>query len=177
MRQDQTGHSSNTTTVITKHVTHDSRLTTQDSLEAALYDVHTTLGELLVAADEQYAAVAADDRTRIDSVTRQQERLSARLARAEARRQELIGTTSTDWTAHLPEDVAARVADLKAAIGSAVLDLKAKQAQTADLLKQKIELANDTINFLRRLVTQPAPTYTGRGMSSARHSVLVDSRA
>jgi flagellar biosynthesis/type III secretory pathway chaperone len=151
--------------------------TTQSPLESALHDVHTTLGQLLVAADEQYAAVAADDRTRIDSVTRQQERLSARLARAEARRQELLGTTSPDWSAHLPEDVAARVTDLKGAIASAVVELKARQAQTADLLKQKIDLANDTINFLRRLVTQPAPTYTGRGMTSARHSVLVDSRA
>jgi flagellar FlgN protein len=151
--------------------------TTQSPLEAALHDVHTTLGQLLVAADEQYAAVATDDRSRLDSVTRQQERLSARLARAEARRQELLGSTSTDWTAHLPEDVATRVADLKGAIGSAVLELKAKQAQTADLLKQKIDLANETINFLRRLVTQPAPTYTGRGLTSARQSVLVDSRA
>lgn len=152
--------------------------TTQSPLESALHDVHTTLGQLLVAADEQYCAVAADDRTRIDSVTRQQERLSARLARAEAHRLQLVQADApADWTANLSGDAAARVSELKVAIGAAVHELKSKQAQTADLLKQKIDLANDTINFLRRLVTQPAPTYTGRGMTSARHSVLVDSRA
>src|SRR5438477_263420 len=52
--------------------------------------VHATLAELLVAADEQNAAVVAHDRDRLESVTRQQERLSARLARAESRRIELL---------------------------------------------------------------------------------------
>jgi flagellar biosynthesis/type III secretory pathway chaperone len=148
----------------------------QSPLEAALHDVYTTLSQLLVAADEQYAAVAADDRARIDSVTRQQERLSARLARAEAQRRQLA-PDPTEWTANLPLDSATRVSDMKAAIAQLVLELKARQAQTADLLKQKISLANDTIRFLRQLVTQPAPTYTGRGLAANRQSVLVDSRA
>jgi flagellar biosynthesis/type III secretory pathway chaperone len=150
----------------------------QSPLEAALHDVFATLSLLLVAADEQYAAVAADDRERIDSVTRQQERLSARLARAEAQRIHLTGSgTPTDWTANLPLDVATRLDELNSSIASAVRELKARQARTAGLLTDKIELASNTLTFLRRLVTQPAPTYTGRGMSTAGQSVLVDSRA
>ena len=58
----------------------------QSPLEEALVNVHTALAELLVAADEQHAAVVAHDRDRLEGVTRQQERLSARLARAESRR-------------------------------------------------------------------------------------------
>jgi hypothetical protein len=146
----------------------------QSPLEAALHEVQATLSQLLVAADEQYAAVAANDRERLESVTRQQERLSARLARAEARRIQLVGTN--DWTANLPIETAARVLYLKEAIGTAVLDLKARQEQSANMLKQQIDLASQTINFLRRLVTQPDPTY-GRGLNQARHSVLVDGRA
>lgn len=150
----------------------------QPPLEAALRDVHATLAQLLLAADEQYAAVAADDRQRIDSVTRQQERLSARLARAEAQRIALLtDSTGEDWTTRVPEDARAPVAELKSAIAATVLQLKARQSQTADLLRQKIDLTNQTIGFLRRLVTQPDPTYTGRGMATASHSVLVDSRA
>jgi flagellar biosynthesis/type III secretory pathway chaperone len=146
----------------------------QSPLEAALHEVQATLTQLLVAADEQYAAVAANDRERLESVTRQQERLSARLARAEARRMQLVD--NNEWTVNLPADSASRVLNLKAAIRTVVLDLKAKQEQTANLLRQQIDLASQTINFLRRLVTQPDPTY-GRGMTAARHSVLVDGRA
>jgi flagellar biosynthesis/type III secretory pathway chaperone len=148
----------------------------QSPLEAALHDVYATLGQLLLAADEQYAAVAADDRERIDSVTRQQERLSARLARAEAERVQIVGS-ATDWTANLPADTAHRVLDMKSAIAATVQDLKDRQARTADLLKQKIDLANNTLNFLRRLVTQPPATYSGRGITTGSQSVLVDSRA
>jgi flagellar biosynthesis/type III secretory pathway chaperone len=153
--------------------------TTQSPLEAALHDVHATLTLLLAAADEQYAAVAADDRARIDSVTRQQERLSARLARAEAQRIHLTrdASNAADWSANLPREVAARVDELKTSIALAVRELKVRQAQTAGLLTDKIDLASNTLNFLRRLVTQPAPTYTGRGMNTNGHSVLVDSRA
>jgi multidrug efflux pump subunit AcrB len=153
-------------------------VTTQSPLEAALHDVHATLTMLLAAADEQYAAVAADDRVRIDSVTRQQERLSARLARAEAQRIHLTrDAVNTDWSANLPQEVAARVDDLKASIAIAVRELKARQAQTAGLLTDKIDLASNTLNFLRRLVTQPAPTYSGRGLTTGGQAVLVDSRA
>src|ERR1700739_4165368 len=86
----------------------------QSPLEAALSDVHATLAELLQAADEQHAAVVARDRNRIESVTRQQERLSARLARAEARRIELLGGNSlSDVIARLEEPRATRVKVLR----------------------------------------------------------------
>lgn len=148
----------------------------QSPLEVALHDVQATLVQLLVVADEQYAAVAANDRERLESVTRQQERLSAQLARAEAHRIQLLGT-SESWTADLPSDAANRVLTLKAKIAEAVVELKARQAPTASLLRQQIDLASQTINFLRRLVTQPNPTYSQQGMLAARHSVLVDGRA
>jgi flagellar biosynthesis/type III secretory pathway chaperone len=148
----------------------------QSPLEVALHEVQATLAQLVLAADEQYAAVAANDRLWLDSVTRQQERLSARLARAEATRLQLLGQTS-DWTAGLPRESANRVLNLKAGIAAAVLELKTRQAQTAALLKQQIDLAGQTINFLRRLVTQPNPTYSQQGMLAIRQSVLVDGRA
>src|SRR5437016_7603532 len=45
---------------------------------------------LPISADEQHAAVVERDRDRLESVTRQQEHLSARLARAEAKRLEVL---------------------------------------------------------------------------------------
>jgi flagellar biosynthesis/type III secretory pathway chaperone len=148
----------------------------QSPLEAALHDVQATLSQLLVAADEQYAALAANDRERLESVTRQQERLSARLARAEAQRMQLVDGAE-DWTSNLPSETAIRVNAMKVAIGEAVVELKSRQAQTASLLKQQIDLASQTINFLRRLVTPTNATYNPRGMVAARQSVLVDGRA
>jgi hypothetical protein len=147
------------------------------SFEAVLHEVQDTLAQLLVAADDQHAALADNDRGRLESVTQQQERLSARLARAEARRIALVGHSSADWTSGLPEDAAQRVLELKASIGQSVLELKTKQALAAGLLEEQLELTSQTISFLRRLVTQPQPTYTGRGRVSARQSVLVDGRA
>jgi hypothetical protein len=147
------------------------------SFEAVLHEVQATLAQLLVAADEQHAALAANDRAWLEGVTQQQERLSARLARAEARRIELVGHSTADWTNGLPADAAQRVLELKTSIGESVLELKAKQALAAGLLEDKLELASETIDFLRRLVTQPHPTYSGRGKVTAGHSVLVDSRA
>ena len=55
-----------------------------------LLDVHASLVDLRAAADEQYAAVVADDRDRLEAVTRLQERLSSRLGRAETKRLELL---------------------------------------------------------------------------------------
>jgi flagellar biosynthesis/type III secretory pathway chaperone len=150
----------------------------QSPLEDALHLVHATLDELLVAADQQHEAVVAQDREAIESVTRQQERLSVRLARAEARRIELVGDADpSNWTDDLSAEAAPRVDALKTAIASAVLDLQARQSQTADLLNQHIELASQTLNFLRSLVTQPDRTYTERGITNARSSVLLDGRA
>jgi flagellar biosynthesis/type III secretory pathway chaperone len=142
-------------------------------LEAALIDVQTTLADLLVAADEQYAAIVERDRERLESVTRQQERLSARLANAEARRVAVLGGLS------LNEAVKGqpRLAALADSIGNAVRLLKTKQTQTASLLQQSIELTDQTLKFLHRLVTPPATVYGTRGLAVARQSVLVDSRA
>jgi flagellar biosynthesis/type III secretory pathway chaperone len=145
----------------------------QSPLEAALLDVHATLADLLVAADEQHAAVVERDRDRLESVTRQQERLSARLARAEATRLKLLGGVPlADAVTALPAGQA-----LSASIGIKVRQLKQRQAQTASLLEQSIDLASQTLNFLQRLVTPPSAAYGARGIAAPRQSVLVDSRA
>ncbi len=150
----------------------------QPPLEAVLLDVQATLGELLVAADEQYAAVAQRDRDRIEGVTRVQEHLSARLARAEARRLKLLGGASLGQAiSDLPQDRAARLSALKDEIATAVGKLKDRQRQTANLLQQNIELTGQTLDFLQRLVTPPAPAYTVRGIPASQCSVLVDGRA
>jgi flagellar biosynthesis/type III secretory pathway chaperone len=145
----------------------------QSSLEAALLDVHATLADLLVAADEQHAAVVEHDRDRLENVTRQQEHLSSRLARAEAKRLDaLSGVPLAEAVAALPAGQA-----LSGAISAKVRLLKERQAQTADLLEQNIDLANQTLSFLQRLVTPPSASYGARGVAAPRQSVLVDSRA
>src|SRR5919202_710887 len=104
----------------------------QSPLEAALLDVHTTLADLLVAADEQHAAVVERDRERLESVTRQQERLSARLARAEAKRLDALGGASLRETlASVPREGAARLEGVADAIATQVIQLKERQARTA----------------------------------------------
>ena len=150
----------------------------QSPLEAALLDVHITLTQLLVAADEQYEAVVDHDRERIESVTRQQERLSAQLARAEARRQEVLAGVSLDEAiGALPPRDAQRVDAVRDAIASGVRRLKAQQTRTTDLLAQSIQLTNQTLTFLHRLVAPTAPAYGARGVAVTQRSVLVDSRA
>jgi flagellar biosynthesis/type III secretory pathway chaperone len=145
----------------------------QSPLEAVLVDVHTTLAELLVAADEQYAAVVARDHERLESVTRQQERLSARLARAEAMRQMVLnGETLASAASASPH-----TRELHASIATAVGLLRRRQAQTASLLEQSIKMTGQTLMFLQRLVCDPDPVYGARGVSVQRPSVLVDSRA
>jgi flagellar biosynthesis/type III secretory pathway chaperone len=145
----------------------------QSPLEAALLDVHATLADLLVAADEQHAAVVEHDRDRLETVTRQQEHLSARLARAEAKRLEVLGGVPlAEAVTALPEGQA-----LSASISTKVRQLKERQAQTADLLEQSIDLASQTLTFLQRLVTPPSASYGARGVAAPQQSVLVDSRA
>jgi len=151
----------------------------QDSpLESALLDVHATLADLLVAADEQYAAVVARDHERLESVTRQQERLSARLARAEARRLELLaGTHLIDAVSALPASAAARANAVRHSIADSVQELKQRQARTAGLLEQSIDVAAQTLTFLQRLLTGQPGVYGARGFAPSRRSVLVDGRA
>ena len=151
----------------------------QDSpLESALLDVHATLADLLVAADQQYAAVVARDHERLESVTRQQERLSARLARAEARRLELLaGTHLIEAVSALPASAAARADAVRHSIADSVQELKQRQARTAGLLEQTIDVAAQTLTFLQRLLTGQPGVYGARGFAPSRRSVLVDGRA
>src|SRR5919205_4427144 len=82
-------------------------------LEQALLDVHATLADLLAAADEQHQAVAAGDRERLESVTRRQERLAARLQRAETQRLRLLnGRPLEDAVSELPSAEAARLSHI-----------------------------------------------------------------
>ncbi len=148
-------------------------------LEAALLDVHSTLSELLVAADDQYAAVAERDRDRLEGVTRRQEQLAARLERAERQRlAALDGAPIRSVIAALPQDRGRRAAALHVAIARGVRELKQRNVRASDLLSKSIELNRQSFDFLQRLVAPPAPsTYGTRGMAPARRSVLVDSRA
>jgi|SRR5579859_2654904 len=150
----------------------------QSPLEAALQDVHTILAALLVASDEQYAAVVARDHAWLENVTRQQERLSSRLEQAEARRLEaLAGTPLLVAIASLPADDVVRAKSLSDSIAVAVNQLKERQNHTASLIEQSIELVSHTLNFLQRLVTVQSPAYGVRGVPQSRQSLLVDGRA
>src|SRR5579859_5603778 len=101
----------------------------QSPIEAALLDVHTTLADLLVASDEQHAAVVARDHAWLENVTRQQERLSSRLEHAEQRRIEALhGTSLVSAIALLPADQAVRTQALSDSIGVEVRQLKERQA-------------------------------------------------
>ena len=147
-------------------------------LESALLDVHATLADLLVAADEQYAAVVARDHERLESVTRQQERLSARLARAEARRVQLLaGRSLSARLQELPDQQAVRLEAVHRSIASAVGQLRERHSRAARLLEQSIEITGQTITFLHRLLAPPAPAYGVPATASARVSLLLDSRA
>ena len=147
-------------------------------LERALQAVHATLADLLAAADDQRAAIAAGDREQLERVTRHQERLSARLERAERQRLALLdGRSLPDVVASLPAADAERVSGLVRAIGQAVVSLRERQAATSALLERSIDLAAQTIHYLQRLVTSQAQAYTARGLAAPTQSLLVDSRA
>jgi hypothetical protein len=150
---------------------------TQSPLEAALHEVHATIAELLLAADEQYAAVVARDRARLELATRQQERLSVRLSRAESQRVRILnGAKLKDAIASLPEAEALRLDGLRGSIGSAVDELRARQMRSRRLLERSIELGRQTMDFVHR-VTQPQTAYDARGCPAPRHSLLLDGRA
>lgn len=151
--------------------------TLSSALDAALADVHAILTDLLVLADQQYAAAVADDRTQLDSVTRQQEGLSARLARAEARRVELTGGEPMSRVlAGLPPRSAQRLEARVTSMGEAVRDLKRKHTQTASLLETSSALVESTLDFLQRLVSSHTPAYGSRALVDSRVSLVVDSR-
>src|SRR5450631_595258 len=90
----------------------------QSPLEAALLDVDAVLADLLVAADEQHAAVVAGDRERLEAVTRRQETLSSRLGRAEGKRLSLLAGQSLGQVfADMPAPEAERLGNLSRSIG------------------------------------------------------------
>lgn len=150
----------------------------QSPLDTALLEVQSTLVDLLVASDEQHAAVVARDHDWLESVTRQQERLSSRLEHAEAKRLEALGGMQLGLAiALLPVNEAAYTKSLSEAIAVAVNQLKERQNRTASLLDQSIEVVGHTLNFLQRLVTVQSPAYGVRGMPASRQSLMVDGRA
>src|ERR1700730_6006848 len=108
----------------------------QSPLETALLDVHAALANLLVASDEQHAAVVARDHAWLENVTRQQERLSSRLAQAESKRLAALGGLSLATAiALLPVDQAIRTKSLSNSIAAGVNQLKGRQSHTASLLE------------------------------------------
>ena len=152
----------------------DPRLATHDSdLGAALREVHATLAELVVAADEQYNSVSDGDRERLEAVTSKQERLSARLARAEQQRLAALGNRTLSEIAAERADVD----ELRNAIAVSVAELKQRQVQTARLLTRTIDLTRQTLDFIQRIVTVAPPVYGNRGVGGSQQSLLVDSRA
>jgi flagellar biosynthesis/type III secretory pathway chaperone len=144
------------------------------SLATALIDVHATLQALLAASDEQYAALADGDLARVESVTRQQEQLAARLERVERKRAvALDGQSLTEALAQKPN-----LARLNNAIADKVRELQAKHAQSASLIEKATELNAQTLQFLHSLVdASNSTTYGARGATKVRQSVLVDRRA
>jgi flagellar biosynthesis/type III secretory pathway chaperone len=146
----------------------------QSPLEAALLDVHATLGELLVAADEQYAAVADRDRERLEGVTRRQEQLSARLERAERQRIQLQSHPAPE--APTPS-AAARLAVVRRAIAHRVRELQRRNARASSLLQRTLEINMQTLQFMHRLAAPEVPTYGSANLRGVRRSVLVDGRA
>jgi flagellar biosynthesis/type III secretory pathway chaperone len=127
----------------------------QSPLEAALLDVHATLGELLVAADEQYSAVADRDRELLESVTRRQEQLAMRLERAERRRIQLQSQPGAEGQ---PPTALARITVVRRAIARRVRELQLRNARASSLLQRTVELNAQTLNFLHRLAAPEAPT-------------------
>ena len=152
--------------------------TPHSPLYAVLRDVHATLGELLVAADEQYAAAADGDHRRLEVVTARQERLAAKLERFERKRLELLAGRSLEQAiAALPKDEGRRAGTLKASIARDVRDLQQRHARSASLLQRSAELAAQTLEFLQRIVCANPPAYDRRGLRGPAGSLLVDSRA
>src|SRR5262249_47616984 len=111
---------------------------------------------------------------RVESVTRQQEQLAARLERVERKRTvALDGQSLTEALAQKPN-----LARLNNAIAGKVRELQAKHAQSANLIVKATELNAQTLQFLHSLVdASNSTTYGVRGTTKVRQSVLVDRRA
>ena len=150
----------------------------QSLLEAALINVDATLADLLVAADEQHAAVVAGDRERLESVTRMQEALSSRLERAERKRLDILADRSlAEVLADLPDVQAEPLVSLSRSIADAVTELQPRHARNRILLERSAELAGQTVMFLQRVASPPSPSYGAHGRRASQQSLLVDRRA
>jgi flagellar biosynthesis/type III secretory pathway chaperone len=154
-------------------------LEAQSPLEAALLDVDAILADLLVAADEQHAAVVAGDRERLESATRRQEALSARLERAEGKRLSLLsGQSLQEAFAAMPAAQAEHLGSLSRSIADAVRELQPRHARNGTLLERSAELAGQTVLFLQRVASPPSPSYGAHGgRRPPQQSMLVDRRA
>ena len=153
-------------------------LESQSPLEAVLLDVDAILADLLVAADEQHAAVVAGDRERLEFVTRLQEALSSRLQRAEGKRLSLLsGQSLEEAFAEMPAAQAERVGSLSRSIADAVRELQPRHARNGILLERSAELAGQTVLFLQRVASPPSPSYGAHGRRAPQQSLLVDRRA
>src|SRR5579859_7407093 len=150
-------------------------LASQSPLEAALLDVDAILADLLVAADEQHAAVVAGDRERLETVTRLQETLSSRLQRAERRRLELLDGQSLAMA--LPADEHGRLTSLSQSIADSVRAIQPRHARNGSLLERSAQLAGQTVLFLQRVASPPSPSYGAHGRRAPQQSLLVDRRA
>jgi flagellar biosynthesis/type III secretory pathway chaperone len=150
----------------------------QSPLEGVLLDVDAVLADLLVAADEQLAAVVAGDRERLERVTRLQEALSSRLERAERKRIRLLAGKSLGAVlADLPADQAAALGNLSRSIAGAVTELQPRHARNGTLLQRSAELAGQTVLFLQRVASPPSLSYGAKGRRAPQQSMLVDGRA
>ena len=149
----------------------------QMPLEAALLGVQAALADLLAAAAEQRAALEAGDRERLDRVTQEQERLTARLEQAERRRMACMPINLQDSLAVLPVDHGRRVDSLMLGIREAVAELRAQHERNAALIQRSLELAGQTLQFIQRLMGVSAPTYGTPQRIAVGRSMLVDSRA
>jgi flagellar biosynthesis/type III secretory pathway chaperone len=153
-------------------------LEAQSPLEAALLEADAILADLLVAADEQHAAVVAGDRERLESVTRLQETLSSRLERAEGKRLSLLsGHSLADAFAEMPAVEAERLGELSRSIAEAVRELQPRHARNGGLLQKSADLAGQTVLFLQRVASPPSPSYGAHGRRAPQQSLLVDRRA
>ena len=153
-------------------------LASQSPLEAALLDVDAILADLLVAADEQHAAVVAGDRERLESVTRLQESLSSRLERAEGKRLSLLsGRSLEEAIAELPAAQAERAGSVSRSIADAIRELQPRHDRNGGLLQRSAELAGQTVLFLQRVASPPSPSYGAHGRRAPQQSLLVDRRA
>jgi flagellar biosynthesis/type III secretory pathway chaperone len=110
----------------------------------------------------------------VESVTRRQERLAARLERAERKR-----ATALDGQP-LNAAVSGKpgLTRLSAAIAQKVGALQTRHEQAANLIEKATELNAQTLQFLHSLVGGGnSTTYGVRGTTTVRQSVLVDRRA